>query len=49
MSLQQLKAHALQNEDVLNEYNALEDEFNLINQLFTSLSPHPANHYALNA
>jgi transcriptional regulator with XRE-family HTH domain len=33
MSLQQLKARALQNEDVLKEYNALEDEFNLINQL----------------
>lgn len=33
MSLTKLKARALQNADVQKEYNALEDEFKLINQL----------------
>ncbi|WP_271273765.1 helix-turn-helix domain-containing protein [Aliamphritea hakodatensis] len=34
MNVQTLKERALQNEDVRNEYDALESEFSLINQLF---------------
>ena len=34
-NLQQLKARALQNEEVRSEYDALQDEFELINKLLT--------------